>query len=108
MSELRVRESGDFGRYHVQSDSDHTKFYLVQLFETGDRCSCPDHQFRNSHCKHIKAAESVYDAKWVKAGRRAGELYARSKGPEDIKTLLEELFNHLFSQKQLTKRKDNE
>lgn len=108
MSELRVRESGDFGRYDVQSETDPEMFYVVQPFQLGERCSCDHHRYRQAECKHIKAALAVYDAKWQQAGRRAGEVYCRAKSQDDIKKLLGELWKHLFSQKQLTKRKDNE
>ena len=101
MSELRVRETGDFGRYHVQSESDSSKFYLVQLFELGDHCDCPDHLYRKSHCKHIKAAESVY----LKKCLRFGEHYCRISEPDEIG----KLFKWLVSQKQPNKiNKENE
>ncbi|ELZ19217.1 zinc finger SWIM domain-containing protein [Natrinema limicola JCM 13563] len=46
---MSVLPLGD-GLYEVESASDHT--YLVDL-EAG-RCTCPDHVFRKTRCKHIR------------------------------------------------------
>jgi hypothetical protein len=39
------------GEYYVSSQSDEKKMYQVSYFS----CSCPDHQYRGSECKHIQA-----------------------------------------------------
>ena len=46
---MSVLPLGD-GLYEVESASDHT--YLVDL-EAG-RCTCPDHVFRKTRCKHVR------------------------------------------------------
>ncbi|WP_225741211.1 SWIM zinc finger family protein [Halorussus halophilus] len=38
------------GVYDIESQSGHT--YSVDL--SGGRCTCPDHVFRQAHCKHIR------------------------------------------------------
>ena len=112
MSNLRVRESGDFGKYHVQSESNPETFYEVDLFDMEANCKgtckCPDHEMRGNYCKHLQASEKVYRKKWGDAGMKAGERYCRAGSKEKIIKLLGELWKHLFSQKQPTKRKDNE
>lgn len=40
----------DKGSWYCQSQSDETKLYMV----SPNHCTCPDHQFRKSICKHIR------------------------------------------------------
>lgn len=40
----------DRGSWYCQSQSDENKLYMV----SPNHCSCPDHQYRKSTCKHIR------------------------------------------------------
>lgn len=49
LERMAVRRLPD-GRYAVETDSDTT--YVVDL--ASGRCSCPDHEIRGAHCKHLR------------------------------------------------------
>jgi predicted nucleic acid-binding Zn finger protein len=48
------------GVYEVESFSEPGKFYEVNLKQNW--CSCPDHLYNSSHCKHLKAVERINDS----------------------------------------------
>ncbi len=55
--QMLKRERGtmmtDFGKYKVLSQTKDGVWYDVTQTSHGLVCSCKDHQFRNSDCKHI-------------------------------------------------------
>jgi hypothetical protein len=56
---IKISESKR-GVYEVESFSEPGKFYEVNLKQ--NCCSCPDHLYNSSHCKHLKAAERMNDS----------------------------------------------
>jgi hypothetical protein len=53
---IKISESKR-GVYEVESFSEPGKFYEVNLKQNW--CSCPDHLYNSSHCKHLKAVERI-------------------------------------------------
>lgn len=49
------------GGYYMTSQTDKNVMYEVSYFS----CSCPDHQYRGSECKHIKAFRLVNPIKTI-------------------------------------------
>ena len=48
--------SNEFHEVEIES-SKPGKFYTVRFSHGQWSCNCPDHVYRNSHCKHIQAAD---------------------------------------------------
>ena len=74
--ESREKKAKEFSRYdiiriradyyHVKSQTTYRE-YLVYISTAGNEdywaCNCPDHMYRNKHCKHIKAIEAFVSYK---------------------------------------------
>jgi hypothetical protein len=56
---IKISESKR-GVYEVESFSEPGRFYEVNLKQNW--CSCPDHLYNSSHCKHLKAVERINDS----------------------------------------------
>ena len=51
-------EMYEFGKYRVRSQHDSNIWYNVYSSKFGLRCTCPDHTFRGSDCKHIHVTKT--------------------------------------------------
>ena len=58
----------DRGNWYCQSQSDENKLYMV----SPNKCTCPDHQYRQSICKHIRGYRLLVE----KLDREAKEIKA--------------------------------
>jgi hypothetical protein len=56
---IRISESKS-GVYEVESFSEPGKFYEVNLAQNW--CSCPNHLYNSSHCKHLRAVEKINES----------------------------------------------
>jgi hypothetical protein len=45
--------------------SDDETVYHVNLDDSGSSCSCPDHVYRSSKCRHISACMALSDARRI-------------------------------------------
>lgn len=76
VEEMAVTPLGE-GRYHVDSQSGNS--YIVDL--PASDCSCPDHEVRGEHCKHIRrVAIEINEGEVPPPGKRRGTCAACGRG----------------------------